>query len=357
MVNGRQRSPFLHRGKAVLSSCWQAVIAHRSSVLALLLIVILVPWYTITIVLVLRSGLLANSTASGLSNEQFRAVLTFLAAVFATTVTTVGLLLTKAHNDHVHTSQQLEIATKGLDLMVSGDKYAPQARVAGALAVLVHLQQPVIAIRSLRTAWFDEAVDIETAVWLIGEVLLLGNETSQSEAARLLEERAILLVDGKSASTGRFHWPPAIYERWLPGIPIGAKIAIIATMQKMLLARDISWWKSIGYRWIITLLDEVLNIDKDEGIRNAAADMLQILLPTLTSQAKNIAWRSSWKSVASIKKRIEGNQASSVRILKLVELQNKIAIWTRPNYAMEVRLIIRRTVRRIILRRNRRLHR
>lgn len=313
----------------------------------LLVALVLVPLYVVSGVLIVRSGLLTNPVGAGINDAQFRALLTFLAAIFAATVTTVGLLLTRSHNARVHARQQLETATKGLELIVSGDSYAPKARVAGALAVLVHLNQPVIAMRSLRTAWADGAVDPETAVWLIGEVVNADDIGSQLEAARLLEERARLLTDGAGVDA-RFYWPPSIYENWPRFLPVEGRIAVLGALLRVLLSQPLPWWAAKRYGWAVALLDEALQSDSDEGIRNESAEILRVLLSTITGPTDRISWRAAWKSLPKIRQRVDQHRTSNVRVQKLVNLEKQLMIWSNVSAAKNAG----RTIRQIILRKN-----
>jgi hypothetical protein len=156
------------------------------------LILIALPLYAIAVALVVRSQVFAFGRSS-LSTGDVQALWAFIASGVTASLTLVGLLLTRSHNRRTLALQieaerrlVLETVVKGLDLVAPTETYAPSAKIAGALAALVHLDHPVIAMRTLGAAWGDGVVDSASAVWLINEVFERGSKHSQLEAATLL---------------------------------------------------------------------------------------------------------------------------------------------------------------------------
>jgi hypothetical protein len=122
-----------------------------------LVVLLLVPLYAVSTALVIRSGLFDPQDRS-ISDEEIKALWAFIAAGLATGGTVVGLLLTRSYNERTLQQTTLDTVVKGLELLVNDDgSYARKAKIAGALAALVHLGHPVIAMRVLTAVWQEDA--------------------------------------------------------------------------------------------------------------------------------------------------------------------------------------------------------
>ncbi|WP_448620896.1 hypothetical protein [Geodermatophilus sp. URMC 65] len=169
------------------------------------------------------------------SADETKALWALLASGFTATVTLTGFLITRAHNLRLLAAQEaaesqqaivqeeterrlvLDTAVKGVSLLGAGDgKYAPRAAVAGALATLVHLGHPVIAMRCLAAAWADKAIDTASATGLIDEGLASDDGGSQLEANLLMTNAGQLVTDDRP---GDLHWP---CDGWKSGAGIFA---------------------------------------------------------------------------------------------------------------------------------------
>ena len=158
-----------------------------------LLILFILPIYALVGIALVRSGIL-SVRRTAVTDEQFKAIWTLIGALVAAAATLVGALFTRENNlrtlamqddienrkviaqkeiegrkleietrkvveqETVDRRLELDTAVKGLELLVVDDHYAPQARIAGGLAILVHLGHPIIALRTLAAAWVE--VDI-----------------------------------------------------------------------------------------------------------------------------------------------------------------------------------------------------
>jgi hypothetical protein len=142
---------------------------HNWPAIAFIALLVL-PLYALVITVVVRSGLW-DLSGEPFNDEQFKALFLFLGAALGTTATVTGLLLTRASAERSLAQQQLDTAVQALSLIKNETDYAAKAVVSGALATVEHLGHPVIAMRTLQTALRDDAVDINTAVWLIDQVL------------------------------------------------------------------------------------------------------------------------------------------------------------------------------------------
>lgn len=258
-----------------------------------LTILLVVPLYAVSAAFAIRSGVF-DLKDKQISPDEYKALWAFIASGLATTATIVGLLFTRAHNRRALAVQEdiearklayqteadkrltLDTAVRGLELIATGAEYAPPAKIAGALAALVHLGHPVIAVRTLDAAWDDNAIDAGTACWLISGIYREGSEESVREAARLLRTHAKDLSAGDSQK-GRFDWPSALHDSWPVNMPRDARVDNLVSAIDLLLSRSRSWWGHDD-AWIFILLNLVMRYDADVELKRSAARVLEILL-------------------------------------------------------------------------------
>jgi hypothetical protein len=245
----------------------------------------------------IRSGVF-DLKERDISADEYKAVWAFIAAGVGTVATIVGFLLTSAHNQRTLAFQEdiearktvaqtevdkrlaLDTAIRGLELIGSEGKYAPPATIAGALATLVHLGHPVIAMRTLDAAWDDGAVDAATGCWLIGQVFQEGSKESMLEAARLLRTHARGLC-GSETELGVYEWPYGIYDHWPHQLPLGARINVLHSLLDLLLSRGRAWWRK-SWNWIIVLMFLALRSDQDQALKASIGYILPPLLDAYT---------------------------------------------------------------------------
>jgi hypothetical protein len=113
-----------------------------------------------------------------LTDEQSKAVWTFVGVSLGAVVTLIGTLLAEQHNPRTaaiereaETRLKLDTVGKLLELLTDSGEYAKRARVGGAIATMVELEGGGVALRVLGDLWTADAVDVSTAVWLIERVL------------------------------------------------------------------------------------------------------------------------------------------------------------------------------------------
>jgi len=284
-----------------------------------LALILVGPLYLIGLILVLGAGIAAIRGPSRTAGQLNAAELAFLASAFATLVSATGLWLTKTYNDRAEDRLVLETVATGLNMIGQDGGYAPAAKVAGALATLIHLEHPVIAIRALRAAWLDGAVDAETATWLIGEVLETGTPGSKLEAARLLRSRVEVLTEGRADGSLDLHWPYPLYENWPVTLDIEARIDILQAMVDLLLSRPLRAWRAgdyspgaRGYSWMLPLLDEIIREEPDPVIKGQAAIVAETLLATMPA-ATQVNWRSNWVAIGPMRERAAVTAAAAMK--------------------------------------------
>jgi hypothetical protein len=292
------------------------------------LIVIVLPLFAIAVVLVVRSHVFVPNE-KGLSSADVRALWAFIGSGVGAAVTLVGLLFTRSHNERTLALQKeaetrlaLDTVVKSLDLVATSGTYAPNAKIAGSLAALVHLNHPIIAMRTLGAAWADGAIDVPSAVWLINEVFERGADQSQLEAAALLDIHATELC---TTSPGIFFWPVSAEYLWPANMQLSARLRLLRAIMITLVSRPLEWWRSGGRAgWALSLFDEVVQHDDDENMRGEAAVAAQKLLPVIG--ADTLQYRSGWKPVAEVSSRLVGI-SSAHEILMLRHAQQELDEW------------------------------
>jgi hypothetical protein len=303
------------------------------------LIFVALPLYAIAAALVIRSQVFALDHTS-LSTGNVQALWAFVASCVTASLTLVGLLLTRSHNQRTLALQVeseknraaaageaerrlvLETVVKGLDLVAPTGAYAPNAKVAGALAALVHLDHPVIAMRTLGAAWGDGAVDNASAVWLINEVFERGNKQSKLEAATLLDINASKL----SANVpGIFYWPMSIEFEWPWSMQLNARLHVFRAVLGTLTSKPLNWWSSGGRAgWALSLLDEAVRNDPDGDVKGEAAVAANTILPVVKLVRLQCGGR--WKPIEAVRTQVANIDRPRV-IQMLRPLQEELADW------------------------------
>jgi hypothetical protein len=262
-------------------------------------LLVLLPLYGIATVVCIRSDLFRLNGAS-LSNDQFKAIWAFLAAGLATAATVLASILTRSHNIRalafqaesskrqelldVETNERLKLDTvvRCLSLICHDGVYSPKAVTAAGLATLVQLGHPIVAMRALAAAFQDEAVDANTAAWLIGEVLQTSKTkggpadlvSAKEEAANLLRAYAPDLTD--RARKGNCFWPDTVTARWPSGLSRNASQNVIIALGELLLSKSKEWWSADAaegstYTWIVYTLDEAVKSGVNDSVKRHAA--------------------------------------------------------------------------------------
>jgi hypothetical protein len=317
---------------------------HSSSDLGKLwwtvLILIVLPLYALAVALVIRSHVFAFGHGT-LSAGDVRQLWAFLASGVTASVALVGLLFTRSHNQRTLALQReaekqtlalqreaekrlvLETVVKGLDLVAPTGTYAPSAKIAGALAALVHLDHPVIAMRTLGAAWGDGVVDNASAVWLINEVFGSRSEQSQLEAAILLDIHA---PDLCADAPGNLSWPMSIEFEWPSDMRLDTRLHVFRAVLRTLTSKPLDWWSKGGRAgWALSLLDEVIRKDPDGDVQGEAAVAARIILPVV--KLVTLQYGGSWKPIEDVRSRVEAVDRRARIILTLKPLQEKLADW------------------------------
>ncbi len=242
-------------------------------------VLIVLPLYAALVVVSVRTNLL-DLNGDEFTDEQYKAVWTFLGVALGTAATIMGAILTKSNNDknlaeqrEGERRQKLDTAVQALNLIKQDDKYATKAVTAGALATLVHLGHPTIAMQATEVAVSDDAVAPATAVWLIDQVLTgEAGMTSKGDAIALLDTLIPKLT--KENPCGIFDFPVSAIAAWPRGLNESGNYWLLDSMMALLVSRDYTWWKSGGtsWTWVIYSIDElVADPSVSEGPRIGAA--------------------------------------------------------------------------------------
>jgi hypothetical protein len=255
--------------------------------------------------LLIRSRFFSSST---LSDEQLKALWVFLGVALGSATTLVGALLTEQNNRRTlaiareagqreqlakerqqslaeETEERLVIDTvaKVLELITIEGGYAPRARVAGAIATMVQLHGGTIAVRILGELWKDDAVDSDTAVWLIDHIFQEyanappgPSEQEVGDAAALLHLNVHkLLPKADDADQTWYFWPRTFDGKWPASFPTKPKILLCAIAIQLLLSRETSYWSDTGCRYPVDMLCSALD---DIEIAHIAAGELCALI-------------------------------------------------------------------------------
>jgi hypothetical protein len=223
----------------------------------------------------------------------------------------------------------LDTVVKGLELLVGPEgKYAPKARVGGALAALVHLGHPVIAIRTLSAAWEEDAVDTDTATWLIGEVMRIGTDESILEAARLLAANVPKLSDVSKPEN--VSWPAILWDRWPTNLPDDARLTNLFSILEVLMSHPRRWWGDTLAFGVVTL-DEARTEDPQPEFRYYAGCALKLLIATYGPEPTGVA--TTWKGprrLDEINSQVASLQISDFNLQYHSGLLQRFSSWANP---------------------------
>jgi len=261
------------RARASQTTDWLAWLCYAG-----LLIFIVLPLWVMAALLAVRLGM--YSLAGVPSTAQTSAFLTFIGGGLATSATVLGVLFTWQHNRQERHRLGLQAV---IDSLESLNANTPP-RVAGALASMVLLGHPRVAIRMLAPAWQAHQVDASTATWVIGQVLAPDRRETHGtdgdgadppavqEAAVLLSEHAGTLT---KSQPGSYDFPGHFLDTWRthPELPADARRHLLIAMGTMLASKNRDWWCPGGLppAWPTLVLVECAQEDSDEELRSAAA--------------------------------------------------------------------------------------
>jgi hypothetical protein len=220
-----------------------------------------------------------------LTDEQLKSVWAFLGVALGAVVTLIGTLLTEQHNrrtaaitreagerERLAKAEQqvlaeqaerrltIDTVSKTLELITESGNYAKRARVGGAIATMMELEGGAVAIRILGELWAADAVDSDTAVWLINRVLERSKQTDELQAAAaLLSTNVSKLVPGKNdADQDTENFPLLLYDSWPVSLPVIARNSLLVMTVKLLLVRELEWWQARS-RFPVDLLTYALD--------------------------------------------------------------------------------------------------
>ncbi len=264
-------------------------------------VLIVVPLYGLLWTLLLRSGLLDLSGEppdNPPTKEQFQALLAFLGVALGVLATVVTALLTKTANDRAlvqkeesevrtlrqtresENRQRLETAIAILTLIKHEGGYAGKAVTGAAIATLVVLEYPVIAMRTLQAAMAEKVIDIASAVWVIDQVLgqpalpapqaaateknARHPKSDQKDLRASRDDATQLLFDHSAELTrevepGAFHWPTCALGQWPAGLSLQCAWLLTHALLRMLMSQRPEWWTTAGstWSWVVYTLHEI----------------------------------------------------------------------------------------------------
>jgi hypothetical protein len=211
-------------------------------------------------------------TSEPLGDEKIKSLWAFLGVALGAVATIVAALLTEQHNrraDRISSQAEnrltLDTRTKVLELITEEGKYAPRARLEGAVATMMELHGGPIAIRILGHLWSGNHIGTTTALWLIDQILDDKNTSSEekTQAILLLSESASKLL---SEDTQWYGWPNILDNgAWPSELSETAKIGLLMVALNVLTTQRAAYWEEQGDGAfpVDTLLSAV--DDKDVG--------------------------------------------------------------------------------------------
>lgn len=330
--------------------------------LAAVLVLVVLPLYALALYFLIRSHVFSGGN---ITDNQYKAVFTFVGTGLTASVTLVGLVLTWTHNSRLRRQQafdnaqarrqeafdnaqarrqqeldreqvKLETVVKGLEQVAQGDEYAVPGRIGGALAALVQLGHPITAMRVLDAAWEDDVVHCRTACWVIGKILNLPDEyTAKESLENSVVEAAELLAcnAGKLAyEAGRYracYWPKAITYRLPPNLPREAQVTILIALTRVILSKSAVWWED-RYAWAIVLLDQIQQM-KGDRIPRSAGFLLGPLVRVFERTSKKVYDEIAETDIFTkdIKVRIAGHGPGPL-LGELAKFEDELLLWAQP---------------------------
>lgn len=250
------------------------------------------------------------------SDDRVSALWILLASLLATAASLVGALLSKTSQERSHALQaqteerkgrleseaeqrmRLEATVNGLELL-RGDERPDTVVTAGALAAIVELGHPIIALRVLSAALDVGAVDPATAAWVLDRVFAkpLGTMSGPAgppgdlgqqypEAVRQARHEAAAVLHRHSGVfprrdlPGGFDWPDCFRGRWLAGLDTNGGSLVVHALVDTILSAPRSWWTDGDgtWIWVVDSLDAALGCESDPDILLKAAAHLALLL-------------------------------------------------------------------------------
>src|SRR6266496_610977 len=193
----------------------------------------------------------------------------------------------KQENDRL----RLDAAMHAADLFgPSGDAQTSAAKSASGLLALARLDFADLAVALLVDLWAPQvspqspaetraqdsfSVSTETAIQVIDEALESGKPEVQVMAAELLCRNAHALDICQS-----LHWPSAVNSRWIPELPVTAKLLIVDALVHMALANEHT---KNAVRELAVRLYGVWNGDPEPRVQGAIGTLMSAIISAVRS--------------------------------------------------------------------------
>lgn len=250
--------------------------------ITLVISVVLLLLFGASVALVWQLGLFDENTRA--SNAQVIAAALALVGVLVTaSLTFAGVLL--KHSIDRRTVQQaaetegrlrLETSISAVQLLTEEGKPATQTRQAGALFVLVNLNQLDFAYALLGQMWANRDISPGAAVWVVNRLLLSGDPSLQHQAATIVDRNAETL-----AGATDWEFPNCVELNWTNNLPSPARETLLSAFVKMMLAKSrVDWWDQALNAFVVQL-DVVRRTENEDHIRGGAILCLDALLDVL----------------------------------------------------------------------------
>jgi hypothetical protein len=228
-----------------------------------------------------RLGIFDTKTRA--SNAQILAAAIGLVGVLVTaSLTFIGVLLKHSIDGRtLHQTAEtegrlrLETSIRAVELLTEEGQPATPTRQAGALFVLINLNQLDFAYALLGQIWTNREISPGAAVWVINQLLLNGSPSLQQGAAVLLYANADAL-----ATESDFEFPDCVTFRWRNDLPTGVREHLVAAILRCLLSKPRDAWDSGVINSVVAQLDLIRRTDDAPHVRGAAVLGLAALFET-----------------------------------------------------------------------------
>ena len=285
--------------------------------------------YGIASFIALRAGLF-DFTPRPLTPTEYTALWSYAGATGTAAVTLAVATITNSQFYRSERRLGLEASVRSLELLAGsedGGGYAPKAVVAGSLASLVQLGQPVLAIRALQPAWNEDAVGLDSAIWIIGQVLLSHDSVAQRSAVALLVDITKTRLQGGYALASS--WPAPIWENWMKLKNADDETRLLTALARWIEAHPRDYWEGARIGYFVATLYTAAAPQNRSHTQGDAGRLLDLLIPLLPEGLVSMDIADNRVSLTQLKKRARKSQARGDTTANLQAICDKLEIQLR----------------------------
>ena len=189
------------------------------------------------------------------------------------------LKIESERNDNLKTEAErrlkLEAAIRAVGMLSTSSGFdAPRTQKGAVLFALADLGQLDLAISLLRQMVVSDKIDMNSAVWLINDVLESGSEICQREATEILRywPTKLLLANGLSL------FPSSVDNIWMPQLSRDVRANIALGRLELIVARGYRDWNRGTLMSHAQTLFEIWKTDEAPNIKDCAGFCLSKMI-------------------------------------------------------------------------------